>query len=117
MKLMIDENIAGSVIRRLRQDGHSLILAQDVALGQQDEDVLAYAFQEDAVILTEDTDFGDLVMRQRLPSPGVIVLRLMGMPRSQQPGYIATTIATHANALPHMFTVLTRQGMRSRPQP
>ena len=114
---MIDENIAGSVINRLRQAGHTLILAQDVVLGLQDEDVLAYAFQANAVVLTEDTDFGDLVMRQRLPSPGVILLRLMGMPRPQQPEYIAATIATHENTLPHMFTVMTRQSMRSRPQP
>ena len=117
MKLMIDENIAGSVINRLRQDGHTLILAQDVVLGRQDEDVLACAFQEHAVVLTEDTDFGDLVMRQLLPSPGVILLRLMGMPRPQQPEYIAEAIATHANTILHMFTVLTRQGIRSRPQP
>lgn len=117
MKLVIDENISRYITDRLRHDGHTLILAQDVVQAHPDEDVLAYALQENAVVLTEDTDFGDLVLRQRLPTAGVLLLRLSGMPRAQQPDYIAQTIAAHASALPNTFAVLTRQGIRLRPVP
>lgn len=40
-------------------------------------------------MVTEDNDFGELVMRQHLPSAGVILLRLSGMARAQQPAYVA----------------------------
>src|SRR6478672_6369035 len=99
MKLFIDENVSRLVVDRLRQDGHDLTLAQDVAFGRPDRELLALALQLGAIILTEDTDFGELVMRERLPSTGVILMRLSGMARSLQPDYIAQTLVTYVTAL------------------
>ena len=39
-------------------------------------------------------------MRERLPSAGVVLLRLSALARSLQPDYIIQTLATHAAALP-----------------
>jgi predicted nuclease of predicted toxin-antitoxin system len=117
MKLFIDENVSRLVVDRLRQDSHDLTLAQDVAFGRPDRELLALALQLGAIILTEDTDFGELVMRERLPSAGVILLRLSGMARSLQPDYIAQTLATHVTALDGAFTVVTPTNVRIRSLP
>jgi predicted nuclease of predicted toxin-antitoxin system len=117
MKLFIDENVSRLVVDRLRLDGHDLTLAQDVAFGRPDRELLALALQLGAIILTEDTDFGELVMRERLPSAGVILLRLSGMARSLQPEYIAQTLATHATAVDGSFTVVTPTNVRIRALP
>jgi len=117
MKLFIDENVSRLVVDRLRLDGHDLTLAQDVALGRPDRELLALALQLGAIILTEDTDFGELVMRERLPSAGVVLLRLRGLARPLQPDYIAQTLATHATALPGAFTAVTPANVRIRPLP
>jgi predicted nuclease of predicted toxin-antitoxin system len=114
MKLFIDENVSRLVVDRLRLDGHDLTLAQDVAFGRPDRELLALALHLDALILTEATDFGELVMRERLPSAGVALVRLGGLARSLQPDYIAQTPATHAAALPGAFTVVTPTNVRIR---
>jgi predicted nuclease of predicted toxin-antitoxin system len=102
-------------VDRLRLDAHDLTSAQDVALGRPERELLALALQLGAIVLTEDADFGELVMRERLPSAGVVLLRLNGLARSLQPDYIAQTLAAHAAALPSAFTVVTPASVRTRP--
>lgn len=63
MKLLIDENISRRIAERLALNGHMVILGQQVAQGKPDEEVLALALTLNAIVLTEDHDFGDLVMR------------------------------------------------------
>lgn len=117
MKLFIDENVSRRIAERLAQDGHALVHGQDAAHGKPDTEVLALAHALGATVVTEDTDFGDLVMRQRLPSAGVILLRLSGMTRAAQPDFIAQAIAANAAALPNSFTVMTPTSVRLRPLP
>jgi predicted nuclease of predicted toxin-antitoxin system len=117
LHLLLDENVSRHVEARLRLDGHQLTLARDVALGRPDADVLAIAHRLSAIVLTEDTDFGDLVWRQRLPSAGIILLRLSGLARTLQPDYVANMLSTHAASLPGMFTVITPTGIRHRALP
>jgi predicted nuclease of predicted toxin-antitoxin system len=115
MKLLVDENVSHHMIERLRMDGHAIILAQDVAKSRQDADVLALAQSLGAIVLTEDTDFGELVMHQRLPSAGVILLRLSGIVRAAQPEHVALALAAHAASIPGSFTVIVPSGVRVRP--
>lgn len=117
MKLFIDENVSRRIAERLARGGHTVVHGQDVALGKPDTDVLALAHALGAIVVTEDTDFGDLVMRQGLPSAGVILLRLSGMTRAAQPDFIAQAIAASAPILPSSFTVMTPSSVRSRPLP
>jgi predicted nuclease of predicted toxin-antitoxin system len=117
MKLFIDENVSRLVVDRLRLDSHDLTLAHDVAFGRPDRELLALALQLGAIILTEDTDFGELVIREGLPSAGVVLLRLSGLARSLQPDYIAQILATHSVNLPGAFTVVTPTNIRIRPLP
>jgi predicted nuclease of predicted toxin-antitoxin system len=114
MKFFIDENVSRRIAERLERDGHLIIYCQDVAHGAQDVDVLALALAQSAIVITEDSDFGDLVMHQHLPSAGVLLLRLSGMARSHQPDYVAQTIAAHAATIPNSFTVATRSSVRTR---
>jgi predicted nuclease of predicted toxin-antitoxin system len=117
VNLLVDENVSRRIVERLQRDGHTLVLARDVAFGRQDQDILELARQRNWVVLTEDTDFGDLVMRQHLPSAGIILLRLSGIARAAQPDFTAQAIATHAAALPGAFTVISPTGVRIRPLP
>src|SRR5262245_36867271 len=114
MKYFVDENGSRRIAERLERDGHLIVYGQEVAHGAQDVDVLALALAQGAIVLTEDNDFGDLVMHQHLPSAGVLLLRLSGMPRSHQPDYIAQIIAAHAATIPNSFTVVTHSSVRTR---
>jgi predicted nuclease of predicted toxin-antitoxin system len=76
---MADENIDRQIVERLRQDGHEVWYVAEMDPGVSDQEVLTFANNEQAVLLTADKDFGELVYRQELVNPGVILLRLAGL--------------------------------------
>jgi hypothetical protein len=60
MRLLCDENVRGSIVRLLEQEGHDVERVQDVLdVGDPDSAVLEYATDTDRVVLTNDTDFLD----------------------------------------------------------
>ncbi|MCU0589183.1 MAG: DUF5615 family PIN-like protein [Syntrophobacteraceae bacterium] len=76
---MADENVDRQIVERLRQDGHEVWYVAEMDPGVSDQEVLTFANNEQAVLLTADKDFGELVYRQELVNPGVILLRLAGL--------------------------------------
>ena len=73
MRFLADECIPRQLVARLRHAGHDVIWARDVCAGDGDAKVLARAVAEDRVLITEDRDFGELTVRFKLPSIGVII--------------------------------------------
>lgn len=114
MNLLADENIHLLIIERLRADGHLIMCMADIAPGDPDTGVLAIAEQHNAVILTEDKDFGDLVIRDQMPALGVILVRLDGFPPSERAKMIARVIREHESELPNAFTVIKPRTVRIR---
>lgn len=76
MNLFADENIARPIVAWLRTRGHDVLYASEVQPGASDVNWLARAESEDRLILTADTDFGELIFRDGLTSHGVVLLRL-----------------------------------------
>jgi len=74
-RFLVDESLGEAVARVLRDDRWNAIFVSDAGLGgHSDEDVFAYAWKEDRVLLTHDQDFLD---DRRFPphrNAGVIVL-------------------------------------------
>ena len=79
MNLVADEAVDRAVVERLRQDGHEVIYVAELSPSVSDEEVLRQAHGRNAVLLTIDKDFGDLVFRQGLAHYGVVLLRLAGL--------------------------------------
>lgn len=79
MRLLADENVAGSVIRALREAGQDVLSIATTNPGASDDAVLAQAREEGRIFLTHDKDFGELAFRVGAgTSCGVILLRLGG---------------------------------------
>jgi predicted nuclease of predicted toxin-antitoxin system len=79
-KLLADECCDGDLVLLLRQAGYDLRYVAEGDAGRSDEEVLRLAVEEGRVLLTEDTDFGELVVRLGKPAVGVVLLRLAGEP-------------------------------------
>ncbi len=78
MRLLADENIPLETVRALRAAGHDVYSATESAAGAPDLDHLKRAITDDRLILTFDTDFGELVVREgNRPKAGVMLLRLV----------------------------------------
>jgi predicted nuclease of predicted toxin-antitoxin system len=114
MKLVADENLDRSVIQKLREAGHEVISVAEMEPGISDEVVLSAANFHEAMLVTEDKDFGELVFRRSLVHQGVILLRLAGLPVAAKAELLVATLATHEPKLNGAFAVVTPRVIRIR---
>ena len=70
MRFLADENVSRLVIERLRAGGFDVASVGDMTPGAQDNDVLRAADIEGRILIREDHEFGELVIRQRLAVRG-----------------------------------------------
>ncbi len=63
MNLMADECVDQQIVDRLRGEGHKVLYIAEMAPSIPDEKVLENANQNNALLLTADKDFGELVFR------------------------------------------------------
>lgn len=74
-RFLIDESCDFAVVRALRAAGHDVAAVVESARGAPDEDVIDLAVRQERILITEDTDFGQLVYAHAHPSGGVILIR------------------------------------------
>jgi len=115
LKIVADESVDRQIVERLRIDGHHVVYIAEMQAGIADDVVLDVANREDAPLLTADLDFGDLVFRQRLLTPGVVLIRLAGLPPDSKADIVAMVVNAHGAELPDAFTVIAPRGLRIRP--
>lgn len=106
MNILADENISPIIVECLRQAGHSVRFVAEIAKGIDDIDVLAFAYEQEEIVLTDDKDFGDLVIFQGRPSRGVILVRLEGVPYIERAEIIVNYISENQDILPGGFSVI-----------
>jgi predicted nuclease of predicted toxin-antitoxin system len=70
------------------------------------------AMKEDRTLITNDTDFGQKVYRDRRPHHGVILLRLEEEPPVSKIVVLSCLRDLYAAALPGSFVVLSEQRVR-----
>jgi predicted nuclease of predicted toxin-antitoxin system len=64
MRFLADENVSRLVIEKLRAAGFDVTSIGEIKPGSPDRDVLATAKNEGRYLITEDREFGELVVRQ-----------------------------------------------------
>lgn len=114
MKFLADEGVDKQIVDRLRQDGHTVRYVAEMEPGISDDEVLTIANQENAILLTADKDFGELIFRQGRISVGVILLRLAGLSQESKGDAVVSVIKDHADELQQAFAVITPGMVRIR---
>ena len=114
MKILADENVEREFIEALRAADFNIISVFESYIGATDERILQIAVNEKAVIMTYDTDFGELVFRFGLQSRGVILLRLHGLSLTEKAQKTILAIREHESELENAFTVISENFVRIR---
>ncbi len=114
MKILADENIEREFIEALREADFDVMSVRESYIGFADDEILQIAVTEKAVILTYDTDFGELVFRFSLKSYGVILLRLSGLSLAEKIDKTILAIREHEAELENAFTVISENSVRIR---
>lgn len=115
MKFLADECCDAELVHALRQDGHDVLYAVESLRGASDDDLLARAFSENRVLLTEGKDFGELVYRLRRRMWGIVLLRFDVAERGRKIPRLRSLLAYEAGRLPDAFVVLEANKVRIRP--
>ncbi|HMU33532.1 MAG TPA: DUF5615 family PIN-like protein [Pyrinomonadaceae bacterium] len=114
MKFLADENFEPHFVERLRNEGYEVIFLDEYAAGISDEEILELAVKQDAVVITNDKDFGELVFRHGFESRGVVFLRLYDLPLSDRMRIVIEAIRSHEAVLKTSFTVISEDNIRIR---
>ena len=77
--LVAAENVDAPIVAALRVAGHNVVYVRVLAPGIDVARVLEIANSHDALVLTSDKDFGELVFRQGLIRAGVLLYSLAGI--------------------------------------
>lgn len=114
MKFLADECCDAVLVDALREDGHDVLYAVESLRGATDDELLARAFSEHRLLLTEDKDFGELVYRLRQPAHGIALLRFDVAGRALKVPRLRYLLES-PERLPGSFVVLEVDKIRIRP--
>jgi predicted nuclease of predicted toxin-antitoxin system len=100
--------------KNYERKGLRLISVADIVAGLPDEAVLALARQKQAVLITADKDFGELVYRRGALHEGVVLIRLGDLPSEQKAEIVCQVVKCYGSALKNAFAVISETGVRIR---
>jgi predicted nuclease of predicted toxin-antitoxin system len=112
MRFLVDECTGSKVANWLRDENHEVFSVFDEARGITDDEVLAKAFSENWVLITNDKDFGEMVFRERRKHHGVIFLRLDDERATNKIEVLRRLLENYAEKLPKQFVVATETQVR-----
>jgi len=84
--------------------------------GIEDETVLATANERDALLVTADKDFGELIFRQGRIAKGIVLVRFPGLSAEEKAAAVSKAVELHADELAGAFSVITPGQVRIRKQ-
>ena len=117
MRFLADENVPGPAVAALRARGHDVFYIKESMPGADDPAILALAQREHRVVVTADTDFGELAFRSGHPAHcGIVLIRLDWTDPDADNQAIAAAL-TSRDDWSGMFAVVERDRVRIRPLP
>lgn len=117
MNLLADESVDRQIVERLRSDGHEVLYIAEIEPSVSDNRVFDLANEKNALLVTSDKDFGDIVFRDnRLSSRGVVLLRLAGLSTESKSESVSEAFRENKSAFPGHFSVIAPGRIRIRPK-
>jgi predicted nuclease of predicted toxin-antitoxin system len=117
MRFLANENVPGPVVAALRERGHDVAWIKESMHGAEDPAVLALAQAEQRVVVTSDTDFGELAYRSRLPAQCGVVLIRIDWTQPDGDNQVVVAALTSRDSWSGLFAVVERDRVRLRPLP
>ncbi len=115
MKFLADECCDRDLVGALRKVGYDVLYVLESKPGATDDEVLALAFDERRILLTEDKDFGELVYRLKKPAHGIILIRIGVKNRSLKWPRMKKLLDSYAERCTGRFVVIDENKFRFRP--
>ncbi len=112
MRFLVDECTGPAVARWLREEKHEVLSVYEEARGMEDDAVIAKAFAENWILITNDKDFGEKIYRERRSHKGVVLLRLEDERAANKIAALRRLLEGYAGQLANQFVVVTERQVR-----
>jgi len=112
MRFLVDECTGPAVARWLRDQSHEVFSVFEEARGMADDKILAKAYSEDWILITNDKDFGEMIFREKRSNHGVVFLRLRDERAVAKIDVIEKLLDRHKDQLVNTFVVVTETHVR-----
>jgi predicted nuclease of predicted toxin-antitoxin system len=109
-QIVADESVDFRIVTQLREIGLIVYAIVEQQPSIRDEQVLAIANENEALLLTEDKDFGELVFRLQLPHRGILLIRIADA--EQKIESVVRTIEKYYSELLDRFSVINASKLR-----
>jgi len=109
-QIVADESVDFRIVIQLRRLGLTVYSIAEQQPSLRDEQVLAIANENDALLITEDKDFGELVFRLQLPHRGILLIRIAEA--EQKIASVVRTIIKYYTDLLNKFSVINDNKLR-----
>lgn len=114
LRFLLDESTNYQIAPHLRRLGHNVTaIGQDYPASLKDRVILEIAHRENRIVITNDRDFGEMVVRESLAHTGVMLFRLGSVTTQEFIQRLDVVLAEHADAL-GSFLVVSRTRVRIR---
>src|SRR5579862_2232058 len=104
MKIVADECMHAQIVQTLRASGRDVTWIAERAKGIQDSAVLEMSKLVNALLITCDLDFGELVYRKKLANHGVVLTRLSGLSEKLKAEIVLHAFDKHESEFLNSFT-------------
>lgn len=108
MKFLVDRCAGSRLANWLRNAGHDVVEARLLGPDPGDKALLELAAANNRILITIDTDFGELIYLNNLPHAGLV--RLPDVPMERRIALISELIERHQLALEAQAIVTIRGG-------
>ena len=113
-KLIADANIDSSLISSLREHDIQVISVHEDHRGVSEQNVLSLSVKNDALLLTEDKDFGEWIFAHGAENSGVIFIRYHQSNRKEMNETLVKVIMDERESLYNKFTTISPGKIRMR---
>ena len=115
MKFLIDENLAPRLASELVGAGHDAVHVSNLGLrSSPDQEILKVALNQGRILISCDTDFGQLIERDSTGSPSLVLIRRMSDYRVNAIlGRVLALLSVHSEVLTSGGIVVV-DGLRER---
>lgn len=115
MRWIADECVSARLIKLLREAGHDVVYVAEMAAGASDGELIGLARRDNRLLLTDDKDFGELVIRRRWAAPGVVLMRVGSEQPQMRWQRLQAAIARFDESLYGRYVVIEDARLRVRP--
>ncbi len=120
MRFLLDQNQSPRLVGLLEASGHDVVHVRDVDLAiAPDETVVEFAVESGRILVSSDTDFGELLARSNASSPSVLLFRRQGQRRANEVAalLLANLHAVEGDLLAGAIVVFDDERIRIRSLP